>query len=110
MPTPSIIVLHCQGQHYAKPEEASNREEPHKFWAVFDVHEEQYHQCGFDQRDNQGDRCIEKSHINEGDCDGDYRADHKGGKDQEIDLERDNMVVRHNPYQFFLDVAADQIE
>ena len=71
MPTPSIIVLHCQGQHYAKPEEASNREEPHKFWAVFDVHEEQYHQCGFDQRDNQGDRCIEKSHINEGDCDGD---------------------------------------
>ena len=69
MPTPSVIVLHCKSQHYAKPEEAGYREETHKFWAVFDVHEEQDYQCRFDQCYNQSDGGIEKTHVDKGDCD-----------------------------------------
>ena len=110
IPTPGIVVLHRHCEHYAKPEEAGYGEEADKLRAVFDVHEEKYHERGLDQGDNQGDGCIEKTQIDEGDCDGDCRADHEGEEDQEIDLERDNMVIRHNPYQFRLDVATDQIE
>ena len=46
----------------------------------------------FTKGDDQGDRGIQKAHVDVGGSDGENRANHQGEEDQKVDLERDDVM------------------
>ena len=91
------IILHCICKHYCQPEKAGQSRKPDQLWTPSYMHEKKHDARHLGKCNSQSNECIcsGKYPIQIDPCDyiGEYRADNKHGKNQQITREGNMQLV-----------------
>ena len=86
------VIAHGDADEEGQEQERDAHDGEHEALAVADVHEVKDDERRLHAGDPQGERGVQRTHLDERHGDRHRRQSHQGGEDREVDLQRNDVV------------------